>query len=300
MTEVTYRLIRRDELLSARKLLQRSFNHLMKKNNRPTDDRKITAASPFYHHIYSTDSRGFWGAFKNGKLIGFGHALLRGKQWYLANLFIDPGRQAEGIGRELLKRCLKYGRGRVESYSLCTFSHNEAALALYSSFGLMPVYPIFAMNKEIGKNFRIRSTGLKVLEDKSEKSILRINRLEKKIRGYSHLVDLRYFARNGDYRIFQFYKDSRWVGYSVVFKNALMAPAGSPYRKYLSDIITETVRQCARSGSKEVGLCFGAGNGDLFERLKKHGFKIVEMVVFLSTKPYSDLSRYVPADLGLY
>ncbi len=300
MARITYRHLRRDELLEASRLFQRSFNHLRRKNNRPTFDEKITEVSPFFDHKYKTDRDGYWGAFENGRMIGFGHAIMRGKQWYLANLFVAPGSQVKGVGSELLKRCLRYGKGKTDSYSLCTFSYNEVSLALYSSFGIMPLYPIFVMYRKIDKNFRVRPTGLKVVEDNSNKSILRINRLEKKIRGYSRLIDLRYYAGSPHAKILNFYKNSRWVGYSAVIRNSHIMPAGSPYPKFLPDILTESIRECISSKGKEIEINIGAHNQALFQRLKSHGFKIFEMVVFLSTKPYSDLSRYAPASLAMY
>lgn len=300
MARITYRHLKRDELLTASRLFQRSFNHLRRKNKRPTFDEKITEVSPFFMHKYETDRDGYWGAFDGGKMIGFGHAVMRGKQWYLANLFVAPRSQVKGVGNQLLKRCMRYGKGKADSYSLCTFSYNEVSLALYSSFGITPTYPIYVMYRKINKNLRVRSTGLRVMEDNSNKSILRINRLEKKIRGYSRLIDLRYYARSPQAKILNFYKDSRWVGYSVVINSSRIMPAGSPYRKYLPDILTESIRECIRSKGKEIEINIGANNLALFQRLKSHGFKIFEMDVFLSTKPYSDLSRYVPASLAIY
>jgi len=300
MKKITYRNLKQDELLEASRLFQRSFNNLRRKNNRPTFDEKITQVSPFLTHKYETDGDGYWGAFDNGKMIGFGHAIMRGKQWYLANLFVAPRSQVKGVGSGLLKRCLRYGKGKADSYSLCTFSYNEVSLALYSSFGIMPIYPIFVMYRKIDRKFKVRPTGLKVEADNSDKSILRINRLEKKIRGYSRLVDLRFYARNPHVKVLNFYKNSRWVGYSAVIRNSHIMPAGSPYPKYLPDILTESIRECIRSKGKEIEINIGANNRLLFERLKSHGFKIFEMTVFLSTKPYSDLSRYAPASLAMY
>jgi GNAT superfamily N-acetyltransferase len=201
MAKITYRHLKQDELLEASRLFQRSFNNLRRKNNRPTYDDKITEVSPFIHHTFKTDRKGYWGAFDGEKMIGFGHAGMRGKQWYLGNLFVAPRSQVKGVGSELLKRCLNYGKGKADSYSLCTFSYNEVSLALYSSFGIMPIYPIFVMYRKIDKNFRVRPTGLKVVEDKSNKSILRINRLEKKIRGYSRLIFIKIRGGSGIRRL---------------------------------------------------------------------------------------------------
>ena len=165
---------------------------------------------------------------------------------------------------------------------------------------MMPIHPIFLMHRKIDKHFKIRPTGLKIVEDNSDKSILRINRLEKEIRGYSHLIDLRYYSQSPDVKFLNFYDNSRWIGYSVVIKNSYIMPAGSPYPKYLPDILTESVRECIKSKGKEININIGANNRIVFQRLKSHGFRMSEMVVFLSTRPYSDLTRYVPGNLAMY
>ncbi len=300
MAKITYKRPRQEELLTAMKLIRNSYNDLQKKTNRPTYDKKITEVPPSFLHLYDSDFKGCWAAYNGKRMVGFGLALMRGKQWYLADLFVDPKSQVKGIGRELLKRCMKYGAGKADSYSLCTFPYNETALALYSSSNIMPLYPILVMEKKIKKTYRVRPTGLKAIEEASNKSILRINRLEKKIRGYPRLADLRFYAKSPDCKILNFYNKSRWVGFSIIINNYFIGPAGSPYPKYIPDILSESIRQAVLSKSKKIIINIGGTNSAAFQRLKSHGFRIFEMSVLLSTKAYSDLSRYLPADLSLY
>jgi len=301
--KITYRRLRRDELPTAIHILIRSYNGLLKRTGRKPFARpsQVKQASPYVHHLFDTDSKGCLGAFLDGRMVGFGHALMRGKQWYLANLFIEPSKQLKGVGRELLKRTVKYGEGKATSHSLCTFCNNETALALYSSFGFMPLDTLFEMRiKPRGKNIKFIKSDLRAEEASSYKSLLRINNLEKEIRGYPRLVDLKFYNREESYKILDFYKGKKWVGYSITKSNLEIAPAGAIDPKYLNMILSDTINICVENKTKLIHLWVGSENETVFRLLKSYGFKIHELLAFLGTEKYADMKRYIPATLSQF
>jgi len=300
MPKYTIRKLRRHELLDAVRLILRSANDLRAKSGRPAWDVVVSEVPSINYHYFDSDPDGNWGAFFDGKIIGYCAALVRGKQWYLGYLFVDPDYQLKGVGRRLLERALEYGKGKVDSHSLCTFPYNEAALALYSSFGMMPTTPIFEMNRKNEDSLEIPATKLTGIEDNSRKALLRINRLEKEIRGYQHPADWEFFARDSKTKIYQFHSGSQWVGYSVTSNARLIAPAGATLAKYLPEIIAETYRLSLQSKPDMSRLWVGGTNAQVYGRLIELGFKIGELTVFLSTKPYGDFSRYCPAHLAMF
>src|SRR5210317_200317 len=95
---ISYRLMKRSELLSAVRILIRSYVNFLRKTGRKSDVRpsQIKEPSSFVYHLYKTDPKGCYGAYLDGRMVGFGHALMRGKQWYLANLFVEPSKQLSG------------------------------------------------------------------------------------------------------------------------------------------------------------------------------------------------------------
>ena len=301
--KISYRLMKRSELLSAVRILIRSYNNFLRKTGRKPQVKpsQIKEASSYVNHLYTTDPKGCFGAYLDGRMVGFGHALMRGKQWYLANLFVEPSKQLSGVGRELLKRIIKYANGKADSYSLCTFCNNETALGIYSSFGFMPLDTIFEfILKPRGKKINFIDTGLKKVEVITYKSLLRINKLEKEIRGYARLVDLNFFLEDKTYKVFDFYKGKKWVGYSVVKSNLELAPAGAVEPKYLPLILAETVKDCVENKAKFIRIWAGTENEAVFRQLKSYGFRIREMNAFLGTKKYADMQRYIPASLAQF
>jgi ribosomal protein S18 acetylase RimI-like enzyme len=303
MHKITYRHPAQNELLPACRVMASSYRDLQARSG-----RKLPAMPDFKEtpsavvHMFKTDRNGCWVAFAGKKMVGYGQALMRGRQWYLANLFVETGAQNRGVGRELLRRCVSYGRKKkADSFALCTFPYNEAAMGLYTSFGMMPRNSIFEMAYNVEKIPTIRRTGLRIENGDSYDSILRINRLEKKIRRYPRLVDLKFFASEPKIRdILDFYDGSRWVGYSFIHQNTLIGPAGTIAPRYLPLIVTESFRRCIKNGSKKVMINCGASNREVYSRLKSLGFSIEFLPVFLSTKPYGDFSRYIPAHLAIF
>ena len=148
MSKIIIRQPRKEELHNALKLIINTANDLRVKSGRKPWESNIPEVPLLHYHLYRTDYDGYWAAFAEHKMVGFGAALLRGKQWYLAYLFVDPKYQSKGLGRAILERCLEYGRGKADSFALATFPYNETALALYSSFGMMPTTPVFEMHQK--------------------------------------------------------------------------------------------------------------------------------------------------------
>jgi len=303
MTQIIYRHPTEAELLPACRVIRTSYKDLQAKSGRKAPEMPPLAEPPkIIMHMRRSDPEGCWIASIGSRVVGFGQALVRGKQWYLANLFVDTRTQQKGVGRELLRRCVEYGKKKkVDSFALCTFPYNEVALGLYSSFGFMPRYPIFEMrNLKALVSGKLLKTSLRCQDGKNQKSISRINRLEKKIRGYSRIVDIRYFMKDDACEILDFYSGRQWVGYSFIHNSALIAPAGAISPRYLPDILTESFKRSLMGESKMTIIFAGGSNRDVYEHLTGLGFKIDNISVFLSTKSYGDFSRYIPAHLALF
>ena len=300
MPKFLIRKLRRSDLLDGYKLAMKSVNDLRERSGRQPWDYIVNEVQPFNNHLFDTDPDGHWGAFFEGKMIGFCVATIRGRQWYLGYLFVDPKYQVKGVGRRMLERAFEYGAHKADSRALATFPYNETALALYASFGMMPTWPIFEMEKKIEKGEKVVKSGLKMVEDKSKKGLGKINRLDREIRGYTHLPELQFFATDPKHHICHFYDGGEWVGYSVVNNGRMIAPIGAIKQKYLPDIVQDSYRIAAESGSDYCRMFIGGPNNAAYTKAIELGFLIGELTVFCSTKPYGDLYRYCPSHLAIF
>lgn len=80
------------------------------------------------------DPGGAWVAADDGSVVGMAEAIRRDHFWGLSMLFIEPGRQAQGIGRRLLDKTLEYAEG--STVRMIMTSEDPRALRRYSAAGL--------------------------------------------------------------------------------------------------------------------------------------------------------------------
>jgi GNAT superfamily N-acetyltransferase len=92
-------------------------------------------------HLLRTDPDGAWVAEDDGAVIGVSQSFLREGYWVLSQFGTVPGRQGEGVGRELLRLALSHGEPGSPGTIQC--SRDPKAMALYSSVGFV-LHPVVA------------------------------------------------------------------------------------------------------------------------------------------------------------
>jgi ribosomal protein S18 acetylase RimI-like enzyme len=86
-----------------------------------------------------------WVALRDGQLIGFSQGFVHGDLWFLSNLFVHPSAQGAKIGAGLLDRCLQVGLGRGATIRAVSSSPDLSAQALYARAGMIPRFPLYAL-----------------------------------------------------------------------------------------------------------------------------------------------------------
>lgn len=136
-----------DELARAEELVFRSINDLTVRHgygpiatSRPAD---------FQTFCLRDDPRGAWLAEDDGGLAGFALSWVCGRLWFLAELFVAPGRQGQGIGNALLERTLQQAsQAGATDRRLITFAFNLVSQGLYVRHGLLPRVPLHLCSAE--------------------------------------------------------------------------------------------------------------------------------------------------------
>ena len=91
---------RADELARAEALVVRSINDLTQRHG---FGAIATSRTPdFQAFCLRDDPRGAWVADDGGEIAGFALSWTCDRLWFLAELFVAPGVQGQGIGNELL------------------------------------------------------------------------------------------------------------------------------------------------------------------------------------------------------
>ncbi len=103
-----------------------------------------TVRRPLFEHVSAHAGTG-WLAEVDGKVSGYARTIQREHVCQLTELFVSPGQQKAGLGRELLKRAFI----NVESRSkLILANSNPAAISRYLRSGVYPVSTIFDLERK--------------------------------------------------------------------------------------------------------------------------------------------------------
>jgi GNAT superfamily N-acetyltransferase len=139
---IVYRLAREDDFALADRLTVASINDLTERH------AFGPMASPSPHRFQSfslkDDPDGLWVAEDAGQMLGFAFSWICGDLWFLAQLFISPERQNQGIGHALISRTMDQARkSGAKTKALITFAFNRASQSLYIRHGLFPQLPVY-------------------------------------------------------------------------------------------------------------------------------------------------------------
>ncbi len=293
---VVYKRCRERDLIPAYRLVLKSLNHLRKKTGKEAIRIRIRK-NPEIIHLLRQDRETFWCAWAGKNIVGFGAALVRGKQWWLAYLFIHPRYQDHGVGRELIRRVWRDAPGM--SHSLSTFAFNMQAVGLYSKFGMTPLCTIPSMDFDLRKNDPAKLSGLEVVTNPKRSDLVWIKQFEGKIRGYARPQDWRFWSEFDRTRIFLFKDKGRRVGYSLAYDNGFIGPAGAVTNSYLTKVVSDTIG-LLRPKERKIEIFCPTRNMKLYLSLIGMGFRLVEMETFMSDADYPDFQRYVPGHLTLF
>ncbi len=294
--KIIYKLCRKQDLIPAFRMIKVSLNNLRKTTGKEILRYRLRKLYEV-EHMYATDKKTFWCAWAGKNIIGFAAALRRGKQWYLGFLFTHPKYQDKGVGRQLLEKVWREAPGMT--HSLATFAYNMQAVGIYGKFGMAPLCTLPMMECKLDRLVLMEPTGLKAREKLTNADFAWINELETRIRGYNRPREWKFWRNFDATKIFVFEHKGKRVGYSMVYKSGGIAPAGAISNEYLTKAIAETLRK-VKPEKKSLRICCPTHNINLYRFLLASGFRLTEMDLFLSDRPYPDFQRYVPAQLAIF
>jgi GNAT superfamily N-acetyltransferase len=163
---------REQDLERAQELVVRSINDLTQRHG--FGPMAVLRPTRFQSFSLRDDPDGLWVAEDAGEILGFAFSWVCGDLWFLAELFVTPGHQGGGIGRELLKRTLDHAKKRgAANRALITFTFNTVSQGLYIRHGMFPRLPIYNFN--VAREFlmdRLKGAQLRYapLEDKASRT----------------------------------------------------------------------------------------------------------------------------------
>ncbi|MDR6861045.1 GNAT family N-acetyltransferase [Variovorax guangxiensis] len=289
---------RADELARAEELVARSINDLTVRHG----FGPIAASRPpdFQAFCLRDDPRGAWLAEDDGEIVGFALSWVCGQLWFLAELFVAPGRQRQGIGNELLDRTLRHASqaGATEKI-LITFAFNVVSQGLYARHGLLPRVPIHLCSAERASLARcawgrtLRATPIRATAADLEM----LRRLDIAALGVSREMHHRYLL--GDLGMEGVFLEDggECVGYAYVGQMGHVGPL-AVMRAHAMPAAFRTALAMAVAGEAKQISVFVPGPSDALAIAAGHGLRFILPMVLMSAGDCGDWTRYLPRNPG--
>lgn len=226
-------------------------------------------------------------AIIDDEVVGFGAALDTGRSVHLADLFVDPGRLGQGIGKPLLAAVLN---GAVQRTTFA--SEDPRALPLYVRAGMQPMWTsLYVQGASTAlppaqKPLRTESATSDLLAALELDWTGHDRALEHAFWGTTPDVDA-FVVRDGDAPVAFGYARARQAVPIRVLDRLVIHPDGEP--------VGTTLAALARAGrGGPVHVCL-LGPHPVLRPLLEAGFRIVDRDVFLTSDPaLVDPERLIP------
>jgi GNAT superfamily N-acetyltransferase len=247
------------------------------------------------------DPDGLWVATDGDEIRGFAWSWVCGHLWFLAQLFVDPRQQGQGIGNELIKLTLQHARqsGAVHK-ALITFTFNRVSQGLYIRHGLFPRAPIYFFRAP-------RESTMSGLPDVS----LRMSEIEDRAAHMSTLAEIdvsavgvdrqkhhRYLINEVGTTGILLHAGNECVGYAYISSNGHIGPLAVKRIDVLRDAFTAALKMAVDGPSENIsaflpGTCEGA-----LTLAVDLGMHITFPMVLMASPGYSDWVQYLPRNPG--
>lgn len=287
-----------DELLRAEELVARSINDLSVRHG--FGPIASARAPDFQAFCLRDDPRGVWLAEDDGEMVGFALSWVCGRLWFLAELFVAPGRQGLGIGNALLERTLQHARqAGATQKSLITFAFNVVSQGLYVRHGLLPRVPLHlcsAARASLARQTQgpaLRTTPIGTTAADLEA----LRQLDIATQGVSREKHHRYLL--GDPRMAGVFLEDggERVGYAYVAATGHIGPLAVMHAHAMPAAFRAALAMAVAGDAQQISV-FVPGTNTALAIAAGHGMRFTLPMVLMSTHDGGDWTRYLPRNPG--
>lgn len=296
---LVYRPARSDDLAAIDSLVVASINDLTVRHG--FGPMATVGPSGFMSFSLEDDPGGLWVAVHDGTVLGFAWSWACGNLWFLAQLFIDPARQGEGIGNELMKRTLEHARISGAAHkALITFTFNRVSQGLYMRHGLFPKMPIyfFSVSRERAIQALPESRLRAVAIDDSAATMEKLAGIDAGAIGVSREKHHRYSLGDPATTGVLLYAGDEVVGYCYISPNGHVGPLAVMRSDRLREAFAKALWLAADRPVEKVsaflpGTCHGA-----LSLAVSQGMRITFPMLLMASPGYGDWTQYLPRNPG--
>jgi ribosomal protein S18 acetylase RimI-like enzyme len=296
---LVYRPAREHDLERAQELVVRSINDLTERHG--FGPMAVLRPTRFQSFSLKDDPDGLWVAEDAGDILGFAFSWVCGNLWFLAELFVSPGHQGQGIGNELLKRTLGHAQKKgATNRALITFTFNTVSQGLYIRHGMFPRLPIYNFN--VGRTLlmdRLKGEQLPYAPLEDTASHLRsVAHVDEQALGVSRERHHRHLISDSGIKGFIFYAEDDCIGYVYISPDGHIGPLGVAQPKVLGIAFKTALHLAAKSGSSHVSAFLPGTSDEALSIAVDHGMRITVPMVLVSTRDFGNWAQYLPRNPG--
>jgi GNAT superfamily N-acetyltransferase len=294
---IVYRPARAEDLERTDRLVVTSINNLTERHG--FGPMAVSSPPNFQMFSLQDDAAGLWLAEESGEILGFAWSWVCGDLWFLAQLFVSPGRQGGGVGNELLKRTLEHAQqSGAATRALITFTFNTVSQGLYIRHGLFPRFPIYNLSTPRERLLaRLQSCPLRHAPLK-EADLRQIVQIDMAALSVSRAKHHQYLMHDGASNGFGLYDGGDCAGYVYVANNGHIGPLAVMRRELLGAAFVTALNIAAERGSPQVSA-FIPGTADAaLKAALEHGMRITIPMILMSTRAMGDWTQYLPRNPG--
>ena len=319
---LSYRPVRKDEIEACAGIWRTAINEYVVRLGQPEIPPEVHSIIRLFTHLQSTDPERFIVATRPAgdraapdgddggeQVVAFASAISRERVWYLSMLFVLPGFQGAGLGRELLARVLPDGAAFARATA--TDSAQPISNGLYASCGIVPRMPLLNLSglPERPEAFGPLPSGVvPVAFDEvaagppggpgHRRLVAEVDALDRDLLGAAHPMDHR-FLRTEDRRGWLYQgPDGTTLGYGYAGEAGRLGPVAARDQALVAPILGHLTAAVVPRGAFATWIG-GAADRAIVATLGA-GFRLDRFPVLLCwDEPFADFSRYLPISPGL-
>lgn len=295
---VLCRPARMDDLARADEIVVASINELTERRG----FGKMASSRPQNFQAFSLtdDPEGLWVADDDGELVGFAWSWVCGELWFLAQLFVAPDRQMDGIGNQLISKMFAHAEKRGASVrALITFTFNNVSQGLYIRHGLFPRFPIYMVSvsrDRLASRLAEPRLHLEPLTAKTtdldELAPIDINAL-----GVSRAKHHRYLLGDSTTSGFTIHDGSECAGY-VYISDGHIGPLAVRRSDLMGPALAAALSFAAQSDVPTISAFVPGASEPALRAATDHGMRLTFPMLLMSNRQFGDWGSYLPRNPG--
>ncbi|AMN43154.1 GNAT family N-acetyltransferase [Rhodoplanes sp. Z2-YC6860] len=295
---IVFRPAHADDLQRMQELVVGSINDLTERHG--FGSMASVGRPDFQSFSLKDDPDGLWIAEADGEIVGSALSWVCGDLWFLAELFVSPGRQGSGIGNRLLAHTFDHARkAGATNKSLITFTFNVVSQGLYIRHGMLPRLPIylFSGTRATLKPPRQGDELHCVAIEPSASHLDTLAQLDLSALGVSREKHHRYLLGDATMKGVFLKQHGDCVGYAYVSANGHVGPLAVAEARHMGAAFRTALSQAATDGAENLSA-FLPGTSEAPGIALEHGMRIRFPMVLVSTREFGDWTRYLPRNPG--